>query len=61
MGKTTVSKVFLHLQVCSSMYNFVERKKSSIDWIKTATIERCNTFTLYHSVKGIIPEILNNI
>ena len=29
--------------------------------MKTVTIERWNTHTLYHSVKGIIPKIKNII
>ena len=41
---------------------FVEgRQKSIIDRMKIVTRERWNSHTVYHSVKGIIPKILNNI
>ena len=40
---------------------FVEhRKKVEFDRKETATSESCNTHTLYHSVKGIIPKIIYN-
>ena len=38
-----------------------KKKTSNIDRIKTFTSKRCDTHTLYHSVKGIIPKIINNI
>lgn len=36
-------------------------KNSSLDQVKTITEESCNTHDLYHSIKGIISKITNNI
>ena len=52
MRETKMSKFYLLLQV---------GKKSSINWMKTVTSERCNTHTLYQSVGDIFPNIINNI
>ena len=41
--------------------NVWDKKKSSIDQIKSVTGERCNTHTAYHSVKGITVKIINTI
>ena len=50
------------LPVGSLVYNFCwDKKKSSIDQIKSVTGERCNTHTAYHSVKGITAKIINTI
>ena len=46
---------------------FVEKKKLSTNQMKTVTIERSNTHTLCHVIKGIpkiisdIPKMISNI
>ena len=60
--KRQKSQFSLLLQIGSFLRIFVERReKSSIDRMKTVTSERCNTHTLNHSVKGIIPKVINMI
>ena len=51
------------LQIVSlKIYNFnLEKRNSRIGGMKTVTIERWNIHTLYHSIKGIIPKVINNI
>ena len=57
-----MSKLFLFSQICSLIYNIVERRKiSSMNRMKLVTSERWNTRTVYHSVKGILPRIMDNI
>ena len=51
-----MSKLFILSQAASE-----RRKKASIDRMKSATTERCNSNTLYHWGKGIIPKIVSNI
>ena len=65
MRETKISKMpklSLVLQVSSLTNNFpFEKKNSSFNRMKTVTSERSNTHTPYHSMKAIIPEILNDI
>ena len=52
-----MSKLFLPLQIGSLIYNF-HLEKEKFNCRKTVTTE---IHTLYHLVKGIIPDIINNI
>ena len=65
MRETKISKMpklSLVLQVSSLTNNFpFEKKNSSFNRMKTVTSERSKTHTPYHSMKAIIPEILNDI
>ena len=51
MREAEMSKLFLLSQAASE-----RRKKSSINRMKSATSERCNTHILYQSEEGIIPK-----
>ena len=60
-----MSKLSVHWQLWRLMSKYMifvkRRKKSNIDRMKTtASSERWNTHTPYHSVKGKLPKI-NNI
>ena len=60
--ETEMSKLSLIPQEGSLIYNFrLERKNWNIDRMKNDTSERCSTYTLYHSVKVIIPKVTNNM
>ena len=58
--RTKMPKLYLLLQIGYLIYNFCS-ENSSINPMKTVTCERCNTHTLYHSVRIIIPKIINNM
>ena len=56
MGATKMSKFALQSQVGSLICNFCRQKVT--DQMKSVRSQRCNTHTLYHSVKDIIPKIM---
>ena len=56
MGATKMSKFALQSQPGSLICNFCWQKVT--DQMKSVRSQRCNTHTLYHSVKDIIPKIM---
>ena len=58
MQGTQNVKTFL-LSLCSLYFLLRQKKKSSIDQMKTALSESCNTNTLYHSITSFIPKLTN--
>ena len=57
MRERKMSKLVIRLQIGSLIYNF-HLEKEKFNCRKTVTSE---IHTLYHLVKGIIPDIINNI
>ena len=64
MGETKMSKLLLLSQVGSTFFDLkfsLGKENSSIDRMKIVASGRCNSHTLHHLVRSIIPKITNNM